>query len=53
MTYKLDVYKEGNEYTSALTLIVCEEDKNDTLRVFLENNCSVRISKAEDEEDDF
>lgn len=55
MNYKLEVYEEGKEYTTALTLIVCAEDKNDLERILLENDCSVRISKAEviDEEDDF
>lgn len=55
MTYRLDIYKDGNEYVSALSLTVCEEDKNDTLRVLLENGYDVRISKAVDviEEDDF
>lgn len=55
MYYKLDVFEEGKEYTTALTLIVCAEDKNDLERILLENDCSVRISKAEviDEEDDF
>lgn len=55
MYYKMDVFEEGKEYTPALSLIVCEEDKNDLERILLENDCSVRISKAEvkDEEDDF
>ena len=53
MTYKIDVYEAGKEYTTALTLKVCEEDKNDVIRIMLENDCSVKISKATDEEDDF
>lgn len=55
MYYKMDVFEEGKEYTPALSLIVCVEDKNDLERILLENDCSVRISKAEvaDEEDDF
>ena len=55
MYYKMDVFEEGKEYTPALTLIVCAEDKNDLERILLENYCSVRISKAEvvDEDDDF
>lgn len=52
MTYRLDVYEEGKEYTTALSLIVCAEDKNDLERILLENNCSIRISKATDDEDD-
>lgn len=53
MTYKIEVFEAGKEYTTALTLTVCAEDKNDLERVLLENNCSVRISKASDEEDNF
>ena len=53
MTYKREIYEEGKEYSSALSLFVCEEDKNDIVRVCLENNCSVRISKAAEEDDDF
>lgn len=53
MTYKVEVFEEGKEYTTALVLTVCPEDKNDLERILLENNCSVRISKAKVEEDDF
>lgn len=53
MTYRLDIFEEGKEYTTALSLIVCAEDKNDLERILLENNCSVKISKAADEDDDF
>lgn len=52
MTYKLDIYNKGNTYSVALSLTVCEEDKNDMIRVFLENDCEVRISKASVVEDD-
>lgn len=53
MKYKLEIYEKGSAYSSALSLIVCEEDKNDIVRVCLENDCSVKISKAAEEEDDF
>lgn len=53
MTYKIDVYEDGREYTVSLSLTVCEEDKNDLERILLENGCSVRISRAEMDEDDF
>lgn len=54
MKYKIEAYEEGREYTVALSLTVfCEEDKNDLERILLENGCSVRISRAEIDEDDF
>lgn len=55
MKYEFEIFTNGLTYTSALKLIVCEEDRHDLERILFENDCSVKISKAEvkDEEDDF
>lgn len=52
MRYEFEIFTNGLTYTSALKLIVCEEDRHDLERILLENDCSIRISKAADDEDD-
>jgi hypothetical protein len=52
MRYEFEIYTNGLTYTSALKLIVCEEDRHDLERVLFENNCEVRIRPVKEDEDE-
>lgn len=56
MTYKVQVYEKGHEYTMSLAVCVCAEDRLDLERILLENGYIIKIEAVEDivdEDDDF
>ena len=56
MTYKVQVYEKGHEYTASLAVCVCAEDRLDLERILLENGYTIKIEAVEDivdEDDDF
>lgn len=57
MTYKVQVYEKGHEYTMSLAVCVCAEDRLDLERILLENGYIIKIEAVEgvegEEDDDF
>jgi hypothetical protein len=52
MKYEFEIFTNGLTYTSALKLIVCEEDRHDLERVLFENGCEVRIRPVNEDENE-
>lgn len=52
MRYEFEIFTNGLTYTSALKLIVCEEDRHDLERILFENGCEVRIRPVNEDENE-